>query len=384
MSKITDWEPYKEKAIGIMTKWLSHENELGKEPKSIAVADEFDIEAGHAFVIKYKASLLSKWLLGVCVLDEEGEDCGLNFSEFEPYEPKTAREKSIQLIEYLQEYWRNRFLAELERYGVTEEEFNNMSKEEWEKKKEEANKKQGSGSHGFVLLETPEFDFERFLADMKTEWEMEITDYELKDNNLVFNWESNLLAVSLIDAPVPNGEAEHMAGGNYMWKGAVDAAKKHTAQLVVFAINQEQNVIEASLYLSKMVSACINQENVLGIYAAGTVHEPKFYKEVATVMKKEELPLPIWIYFGFGRSEEGNDGYTYGLQNFGKLELEVINSKESFEDIRNFLYGVCMYLITENMTFYDGETLKFTADDEYKITKSEAVYVDGETFKIAF
>ena len=385
--KITDWSPYKKKAEEVLSAWLSHENELGKVPKAIEVAEDFDHESGHAFVIKYKENLFSKWLLGVCVLDEYGEDCGLNFSEFEPYNPKTAKEKSLQLISYLQEYWKGRFLAELDKYGVTEEEYRNMTPEEWEQKKKEVDNKQRAASQGFVLLNTHTFDLEKLMADLKKDWGLEPEEFELSQDaqqNLVFNWDHNLMAVSLMDMPIPEGEAEHFAAGNYMWKEAVEVTKTHVAHLLVFAINHENNPLDAAKRLSKVVSSCLNQQNAIGVYAGGTVHQPAFYKEASDLLKKDELPLLLWIYFGFGKSAEGNDGYTYGLKAFGKSEIEVIDSKASFDEIRSFLYMVSSYLLTSGMTFYNGETLSFAAGCSYTVTKSKAVYVDGDSFKIPF
>ncbi len=383
--KITDWSQYREKAKGVLIEWLSHENELGKAPKSIEVADEFDYESGHAFVIKYKENVFSKWLLGVCVLDDRGEDCGLNFSEFEPYDPKTAREKSLKMIDYLQEYWRSRFLATLEEYGVTEEELNNMSPEEWEQRKREVEAKKGANNQGFVLLNTHTLDFQKLIADLRVDWEFEIGEYELSpEGTLVFHWDENMMAVSLVDMPIPDGEAEHFAEANYMWEDAVEVTGTHVAHLMVFAINHEGNPIDAASHLSMVVASCLNQENAIGVYAGGTVHQPEFYQKVAAVLKEDDLPLPIWIYFGFGKSAEGNDGYTYGLKNFGKLEMEVINSSESFDDIRSFLFMVSSYLLKSNMTFYDGETLSFAAGHSYTIKRSKAVYVDGDSFKISF
>ena len=68
------------------------------------------------------------------------------------------------------------------------------------------------------------------------------------------------MAVSLVPVPVPDGEAEHFAGGNYMWREAVETTKRHTAQLVVFAINRDGDTIDASMHFSKMVDCCLNQK----------------------------------------------------------------------------------------------------------------------------
>ena len=161
------------------------------------------------------------------------------------------------------------------------------------------------GRQGFVLLETPEFDFEQMISELKTTWGMEIEDYELENGNLVFEYENNLMAVSLMETPIPDGEAEYFAQANYMWKEAVETTKKHQAHLVVFTISREGNPIEAACNFTVLVSSCLSQKSVLGIYTTGTVFEPAFYQKGADAMKKGELPVPIWVYVGLGRNEKG-------------------------------------------------------------------------------
>ena len=374
-------------AVEIMIGWLSHENELGKAPAKIAVAGEFDYEGNHYYILKFKEGIFSKWEVGVCGFDEDGEECGHTFSEFEAYNAKTAQEKCIAMIEYLKEYWKERFRAELERRGVTEEEYENMSQEEWQAKGEEADKQErenGGKQHGFILLENTEFNFEQVLAEIKTQWAVEIDDYELKDGTLVFHLENNLISLGLMEAPVPNGEAEYFAGSNYMWKDAVETTKKHQAHLVAIVINHEGDSVEAAATFSMLISSCLTQQSVLGVYTSGTVFQPEFYKEMADIMKDGEMPVPLWVYVGLVKGENGNCGYTYGMDSFGKMDMEIIDSNHSFQEIQSFLYYVAEYVIKSNMIFRDGETLSFTSEEKLKITKSKAVYLDGESIKIGF
>ena len=96
------------------------------------------------------------------------------------------------------------------------------------------------------------------------------------------------------------------------------------------------------------------------------------------------MPLPLWVYVGLVRDENGLSGYTYGLTLFGRLELEIIGTSRSHEELYNFLYNVCEGILSEGMYFHDGETLSFTSDQRLTITKSKAVYVEGDSFKIAY
>ena len=192
------------------------------------------------------------------------------------------------------------------------------------------------------------------------------------------------MAVSLVDVPIPDGEAEYFAECNYMWKDAVKVTKTHTAHVMIIVINHNDNSIEAASLFTKIASSCLKEENTLGIYTAGTVFQPEFYIAVANILKNGELPIPDWIYIGLEQGASGNSAYTYGLESFGKNEIEILNSKHTLEELRNFLFYVCEYVIKNNMLFRDGETISFSSDQQLKITKSKAVRVEGESIKINY
>ena len=44
------------------------------------------------------------------------------------------------------------------------------------------------------------------------------------------------------------------------------------------------------------------------------------------MMQEDELPIFNWIWFGLWRDENGMNGYTYGLDSFGKEEMEVLGT----------------------------------------------------------
>ena len=56
---------------------------------------------------------------------------------------------------------------------------------------------------------------------------------EEKEGILVFEADGRMVAVSFVDAPVPDGEAEHYAQGNYLWPEAVEVTKTHVSQLIL-------------------------------------------------------------------------------------------------------------------------------------------------------
>ena len=371
------------RAVEIMTGWLGHKNELGKKPAKIKAAGSFSYEGNTYVILKFKPDLFGKWEVGVVGFDEEGNECGHTFSEFEEYDETTAKDRCIAMIEYLKEYWRGRFLSELERRDMTEEEYNSLSEEERKKKWDEVDE-QNAVRVGSVLLKDAEIDFDALSDALIQAFDVTNENCTRDAQTLVFNLESNMISVALMDTPVPDGEAEFYAEGNFLWREAVETTKQHQAHLLVAVLNREANAIEAACFFTDTVNLCSMETKALGIYTTGTVYEPSFYNEWAGKLRNGEMPLPLWVYVGLVRDENGLSGYTYGLTLFGRLELEIIGTSRSHEELYNFLYGVCEGILSEGMYFHDGETLSFTSDQRLTITKSKAVYVEGDSFKIAY
>ena len=374
---------YDKRAVEIMTGWLGHKNELGKKPAKIKAAGSFSYEGNTYVILKFKPDLFGKWEVGVVGFDEEGNECGHTFSEFEEYDETTAKDRCIAMIEYLKEYWRGRFLSELERRGMTEEEYNSLSEEERKKKWDEADE-QNAVRVGSVLLKDTEIDFDALSDALIQAFDVTDENCTRDAQTLVFSLESNMISVALMDTPVPDGEAEFYAEGNFLWREAVETTKQHQAHLLVAVLNREANAIEAACFFTDTVNLCSMETKALGIYTTGTVYEPSFYNEWAGKLRNGEMPLPLWVYVGLVRDENGLSGYTYGLTLFGRLELEIIGTSRSHEELYNFLYNVCEGILSEGMYFHDGETLSFTSDQRLTITKSKAVYVEGDSFKIEY
>lgn len=371
------------KAIEIMTGWLSHKNELGRKPANIKAAGSFSYEGNDYVILKFKPEWLGEWQVGVVGFDEEGNECGHTFSEYEKYDEATAKDKCIAIIEYMKEYWRGRFLAELERRGMTEEEYNSLTEEEREKKWNET-KEQKAIRVGSVLLKDPEIDFSALCDTLIKLYEVEDKDCTRNEYTLVFNFENNVISVGLMDTPVPNGEAEYYAEANFLWREAVETVKQHKAHLLVTTMNLEGNPIGAAAVFTDVVNTCSNEIKALGIYTTGNVYEPSYYDEWAQKIVNGEYPIPLWVYLGLVNDENGISGYTYGLTKFGRAEVEVIGSSHTVDELYNCLYYVCDWLLTEGAYFHDGETLSFRSDERLTITKSKAVYVTGDSFKISY
>lgn len=243
---------------------------------------------------------------------------------------------------------------------------------------------------GFVLLEKAHWDKGRLIADLKAEWDIDVPEEDKddrKDNgdSLVFEAGDMIAAVSLMHGPVPGGEAEDNAENNYMWPDAVKAAQSHAAHIMVTVLGKETDVRLRGQCFVKLVAACCRQPGVLGVYTSGVVFEPSFYADMAGVMKEGELPLNNWIWFGLHRREGGVCGYTYGMDVFGKEELEVLDADADPLAVREFLVSLAGYVIGSDVTLNDGETIGFSQGDRHRIIRSPGVALpDQPTLKVSF
>lgn len=354
-----------------MSEWLSHPQELGQKPAKIVLAGKFVRHDMNYYIFKYKRSLLSRqWLLGVCggYEGDSTEHCGHVFSQMEPYDEATAQDKAVEMVEMIRRHWMDRAQEEMQKRSMA------------------------GPFAGFILLSTPEWDVEQFKAVLKEDWGIDCPEEDgegaaANDGHtvLVFDADGMTVAASLMECPVPGGEAEDFANSNFFAREqAVAAARAHTAQIMLAIVDKEHPPIDRGKLYVKVAAACLKAPNALGIYANGTVLLPDYFLQVAEDLKEGEIPLLDLVFVGLTRSGKGICGYTNGLRAFGKEEMEIVDSQQQPRDIHLLLLNIASYVVKGDVTLSDGETLGYTAEQKLPITRSEGRNVDGMSLKIQF
>ena len=246
---------------------------------------------------------------------------------------------------------------------------------------------------GSVLLSKAEWDKEQLIRDLREEWgivdeEPDEGDEDVENSNdaVVMRVGNMMLIVTLFHGHIPDNEAEINAENNYMWPEAVEVAKAHKAHIMVAVLGEEEKLLERGKLFTKAMAVCCKQKYATGVYTSGVVFEPRFYAGLADMLKKDELPIFNWVWFGLYRSEGGLNGYTYGMDVFGKEEMEVLNTDAEPEELRDFLASLASYVLACDVTLQDGETIGFSADDKHTITRSPGVSLPEEqmTLKIGY
>ena len=257
---------------------------------------------------------------------------------------------------------------------------------------EEKTDRKGSFA-GSVLLSKAEWDKEQLIRNLREEWgivdeepDEGDEDDENSDDAVVMRVGGMMLIVTLFHGHIPDNEAEINAENNYMWPEAVEVAKAHKAHIVVAVLGEEEKLLERGKLFTKAMAVCCKQKYATGVYTSGVVFEPRFYEGLTDMLKKDELPIFNWVWFGLYRSEGGLNGYTYGMDVFGKEEMEVLNTDAEPEELRDFLASLASYVLACDVTLQDGETIGFSADDKHTITRSPGISLPEEqmTLKIGY
>ena len=241
---------------------------------------------------------------------------------------------------------------------------------------------------GFVLLDEVRFDAEKYVKDLKEDWNLDY-DFEItqEDNTIIADYNGMIMTASLMPAPIPDNEAVEQAKTNYRWEKAVEAAEKHKAHLLVSVINSgDVDNIEGAKHYVKLLANATKQEGCLGINILGTVIHPQMYYDFAKLYdENDDFPIENIVYIGlYGDENNTVSGYTYGLEEFGKKEIEIIKSLEEAEEVYNFLASISDYIITSDVVLNDGETIGFSEEQKIQISVSEGIALDGETVKLGF
>lgn len=389
-------ENQRQAAAEAMIDWLADKRELGRAPARIKCAGQFDLHGLHYYIFKYKKSMLGQWLIGVCggYMEEDTEHCGHVFSKMEKYSPATAMDKCIAMVEMIREYWMKQAEEHMpDGDGVDDGGQIPAAADDGGQEKNVSGQDRESKDPfgGFVLLASNAWDVDKLKRDLQEDWGITVPIQQKgkntrSKNNTTLIWEESGMtaAISLMPAPVPEGEAEQNAAHNFFWPEAVEITQGHKAHILVAVLPGSRPAAEAGKLYVKLCASCSRQDNALGIYTSGTVFQPDFYQKAAGDMKDGDLPILNWIHFGLWQSEKGMNAYTYGMDAFGKKELEVLDSRADPQDLYGFLVDIASYVLISDVTLRHGETIGFTEDEKLPITCSKGVSVDGDSLKIGY
>jgi hypothetical protein len=256
----------------------------------------------------------------------------------------------------------------------------------WKKKKTNKEQDQKILLGMIMLQDENSFELDSLLNDYRNNYNYKIEEPTGDNLSFVFEVDGEMVAIGHMPAPIPSGEIEATAQYAYNWPTATEDVKDHRSHLIVSVLKGGQDQIKRYRIFTQVISSLLRITNSIGVYKGNqSLLIPKEdYLEEASIMNEEYLPLNLWIYFGFRVSDKGNSGYTYGLNEFGKSELEIINSSKSLEEISGFLFNMTHYVLDFDVIFQDKQTCGLSEEEKIPIHFSKGVFIEGKTFKLDY
>jgi hypothetical protein len=240
---------------------------------------------------------------------------------------------------------------------------------------------------GMVLLQDAQsFSLDNALQDLRKHYDIAISETTGDDAVAVFDVDGQMVALSFLPVPVPGGDIEGTTRSAYNWPTAVDELKEHKGHIIVSILRGNGSPVKRFSVFTQVICSLLRTTNAIGVYKGNqSLLIPKDdYLEQAEALKDDILPLNLWVYVGLRQAGGRNSGYTYGMKEFGKTEMEILNSGNGLGEIRGFLLGMAHYVLKSDVEFKDGETCGFSAEERIKITYSKGQFVEGYTLKLAY
>lgn len=229
-----------------------------------------------------------------------------------------------------------------------------------------------------------DYSLEKVIEDLKAYWGLTISEVTGDDETAILNINGETVAIGFMPAPIPQPELESMFSYSYLWKNAENEVKEHKYHAIVSILGSTTIVVERYKILTRLIASIFRTTpSAIGLYQGDqTLLLPKpLYLDFADFLLEDDLPIPLWIYLGVVNEEKSSNIYTFGLKEFNKKEIEIINSSMKGSELYDFMLPVLSYILGSDVTLQNGETIGFTAEQKIKIKESKGVYLEGNTLK---
>ncbi len=244
---------------------------------------------------------------------------------------------------------------------------------------------------GIVLLNDKTApDAKAILAALKKDWKLKVDSATTADKTIVFSDPGGAtVMIAHLDYPVPQADIQVAGKISWLWKGGTAEALRHQSQAVISVVGPAKKALDLYKLFTSVAAGVLEKTNASGVYMGGQylILSRGFYTSAARNMRDNQtIPLYCWVYIGMTQDEaqQTNSAYTFGLQELGLREMEIVHSKQSLSDVQAILYDAAQTVVKYNLKLQDGQN--FTTLEGQKLTAklSKAAFQEGETLKLEF
>lgn len=177
--------------------------------------------------------------------------------------------------------------------------------------------------------------------------------------------------ISHMPVPIPWSDLEGPCATSWMWKEATDVMKAHGSHLICVLNGGEHSKLDRCQLLTRVIAALCEGDGVAGVYwGSGTVVvSPESFVEANELAVKDGImPVFLWMDFRVQKSDDGDvNVLTTGLVEFGRPEIEILESRHDAEDVLTLLFDLVPYLLESGDVIKEGETIGRSEEEKLPV-----------------
>jgi len=236
----------------------------------------------------------------------------------------------------------------------------------------------------FVLLQkNVDLDPGRVRAALAKVWDEPIAIVEGSAEGEALSFSvgaTDTLTLMQVSAPIPDGEAEAMAGYSISSLGTDWQIAAHEAHLVA-TLQEEDNgtSVRRLLRFTRLLAGVIEGvDSVLGIYwgEAHATHDPDFFRDMA--MADDILPVHLWNGVSIAANDEHVSLLSLGMKQLGQPNLKLTGPRAEGNQLVGYFFNLLEYAAKRGAAVAHGETVGRSAEETLVVRHEPSPVAEDE------
>jgi hypothetical protein len=228
-------------------------------------------------------------------------------------------------------------------------------------------------------------DAKLLIAALKSDWKVKADSLTTADKTIVFNTPGATVMIAQLSYPADPIEIRAAAQLSWMWTTAAEEALRHQSQVVISVIGNSDKSLELHQLFTKVAAAVLENSRASGVFMNSQylLVSKGFYSAAAhNMLNNQTLPLYCWVYFGMPGD---GGGYTFGLQEFGLKEMEIVKSTHNNAEVHASLYDAAVSVVKYHSQPADGGFVITEEGSKIAIKSTKGVFLqDQEVLKLEY
>lgn len=196
------------------------------------------------------------------------------------------------------------------------------------------------------------------------------------ENGIGHSFGNTMGVVQFRDFPIPAWDLAPRCETAYWWPDAAFALSEHSCHLIVQLIQDLDDRIPKVILLTRYLAELVKRTASVGVYwGDGLLRSSESFLNLESTVTPTKMAPELWVDFQIHPNDAGVEQlYTYGMDTFGKLEIEVDRFSLPREEMLTYARGLTKDILEHDLelahdSWVDGpagKTVRVTHDDTFR------------------